>query len=249
MKRLQALVLLLVGTSLLIACGGPVPRVPPTPVLPRVLRVTGAADMTFFIAGLRDRARTHRPPLEVRYVPTDSDTGLRVLERGEADIALVSWLPAGPPAGYIALPLGTDDIAIVVHPRAGVSALTLEQVRRLFQGRHLTWAELGGADVPIRLVSRERGSGTRAAFEARVMAGARVALTAVVLPSGQAVVDYVARHEGAVGYASHRLVDARVRVLRVGGLLPGEKGYPLRRDLYALLPADAPAWVRRLLTP
>ncbi len=43
------------------------------------------------------------------------------------------------------------------------------------------------------MISREDGSGDRTAFEALAMGGERVTLNALVMPTSQAVVDYVAR--------------------------------------------------------
>ncbi len=250
MRRSEASLLLLVVGTLLLACSGPGRGIPPTPVLPRLLHIVGATDMAPQVDAIRARAATLSPPVEVRYTPTDTDTGVRLLAEGRADVALASWLPDGPPPGLTAIPLGQADIAVVTHPAAGVEALDMETLRRVFEGRYLSWEEVGGADVPIRLVSREAGSGTRAAFETLVMGEARVALTAVVMPSGKAVVDYVARHEGAIGYVAAPLVGqkARVTVLRVDDLHPGDADYPLRRALFALVREDAPRWVVELLT-
>ena len=233
-----------VGVAL-VACVGP--RQERSPSLPPLVRLVGATEMAPLAAEIQARARHMSPSVDVQYTPTNTETALRLLVAGKADIALASWLPKDPPQGFVAIPLGEDDVAIMVHPRAGVEALSLEALQQVFEGRHLSWEDLGGNAVPVRIVSREAGSGTRAAFEALVMRGRDVALTAVVMPSARAVVDYVARHEGAVGYASARWESRRVRVLRLDGSLPGEKGYPLHRSLYAILPKDAPAWIERLL--
>ncbi len=238
-------VLLLLGV--LSACLAPSSRAP-TPVSPpRLLKVVGATDMAPFVEDLRARAASATPPVEIRYVPTNTATGLRLLDEGQADIALASWLDGAPPAGFTARPIGQDDLAILVHPHSGISSLTLDEVRRVFEGRYLSWAEVGGADIPVRLTSREDGSGARAAFEALVMNETRVALTAVVLPSGQDVVSYVARHEGAIGYASARLVDERVLVVRIDGRLPGDKAYPLRHTVYLVLPEKPEDWMASLI--
>jgi hypothetical protein len=63
----------------------------------------------------------------------------------------------------------------------------------------------------------------------------RVTLNALVMPTTQAVVDYVADHRLAVGYATRDAVDSRVRVVPVEGLAPGQlaplEGYHLVRTL------------------
>ena len=203
--------------------------------------------MAPLVVDIQARGRRMSPPVEVRYLPVGTEMGLRLLKAGKADLALASWLPQGPPQGFVAVALGEDDIAVIVHPQVGVRALDLDTLQRVFEGRYLSWADVGGNEIPLRLVSREAGSGTRAAFESLVMGERSVALTAIVMPSAQAVVEYVSRHEGAIGYVSARWQGEGVSVLRVENVAPGDPDYPLRRTVYAVLPENAPAWTRALL--
>ncbi len=185
----------------------------PTPPLPPVIRVVGSSDMAPLVPRIQERVIAHIPDADVRYVPTNSAIGLRLLAAGEADIALVSDLPDTLPTGLTAIPVAEDRVVIIVYPGVQVGPLSPDDVRRIFEGRYLSWSELGGPEMPIRLVSREEGSGTRALFERVLMGEKRVALTAVVMPSAADVVHYVQRHEGAIGYVSHLVVNDRVRIL------------------------------------
>lgn len=239
MKRLISrwlTLLLIIGT--LTACHPWIPS-PPTPRPPRVIRVVGSSDLAPVVKQAEERAREVEPTWHLVYTPTNTTTGLRLLRQGRGDVALASWLSQRPGDGLSVYSLGMDAIAVIVHPGVGVEALDRRTLQRLFEGRYLRWARVGGNDVPIRLVSREEGSGTRMAFETLMMEGHPVALTAVVMPSAQDVVRYVARHEGAIGYVSIRLVHQGVDVLAIDGHLPTkeaiERGqYPLVRETYAV---------------
>ena len=102
--------------------------------------------------------------------------------------------------------LAQDAVAVIVNAANPASGLSLAQLREVFQGRALDWSSLGWGNQEVIVVSREDGSGTRAAFEAAVMEGRPVTLNAVVQPDGDAVVGYVARAPGAIGYVSHARV-------------------------------------------
>jgi phosphate transport system substrate-binding protein len=67
----------------------------------------------------------------------------------------------------IAFPLFT----LVVHPEVGVEDLSLEQIRQIYDGRVTNWQQLGGNDIPVRLIGRPGDSGTRRTFENRVLGG------------------------------------------------------------------------------
>ncbi len=211
----------------LVACTLPSKDVPPA--LPPTVRVVGSSDMAPLLPTIRNRIAAHIPNADVRYVPTNSTAGVRLLREGLADIALVSDLPADLPDDLLVIPVGEDDVVLIVYPDVQVPPLSPNVVRRIFEGHYLNWTEVGGNDFPIRLVSREKGSGTRALFERVIMENSNVALTAVVMPSAEDVVHYVRRHEGAVGYVG-RLVDTdHVRILDIDDATTKES---LHRTLY-----------------
>jgi phosphate transport system substrate-binding protein len=135
--------------------------------------------------------------------------------------------------------IAQDGIALVVHPQNAVGDLTLPQARDIFFGRILDWEEIGGTPGEIVVVSREDGSGTREVFEEMVMEEKRVTLTAIVMPSSEAVVEYVARHPTAIGYVSMGYLSSQVKALPVEGVSPTPEdiqsgAYPLTRPLYLL---------------
>ena len=72
--------------------------------------------------------------------------------------------PAGPQARR--LPVFT----LVVNKDAGVENLRLAQIRDLFAGV-TNWSQVGGNDVPVHLVNRDPGSGTRSTLVAKVLDG------------------------------------------------------------------------------
>lgn len=59
---------------------------------------------------------------------------------------------------------------------------------------------LGGADVPIQVLSRDQGSGTYDAFVSRVLGGQRLRTDARLLEDNAALVGAVAADEGAIGF-------------------------------------------------
>ncbi len=133
----------------------------------------------------------------------------------------------------------------MVHPRNTIPGLTLLQLHALFRGETSDWSTLKGASSETVIVSREDGSGTRAAFETLAMGGERVTLNALVMPTSQAVVDYVASHRGAVGYVSTGALTDGVRAVPVEDVAPTASAvrsgvYSLGRVLYLYTPNPAP---------
>ncbi len=210
---------------------------------PVTVRVVGATSFTSDLADLAAAYQADHPQVLIDVQGTDTAAGLRSLDNKEADLAAVSWQPAGTPlpSGLQAIPVARDGVAMIVHPGNPITGLTLLQVKALFEGEVLEWGTVGGRDEPPLVVSREDGSGTRDAFEAMVMGSERVTLDAVVMPSSQAVVSFVAGHANAIGYVTMGEINDRVKALRVEDESPSPANvragaYPLTRLLYLYWP-------------
>lgn len=160
-----------------------------------------------------------------------STAGVQAVLTGVASVGAVSRrLTAAESAqGLVAHTMGQDLLVLVVHPANPVAGLTLPQLRRLFAGEAVDWAELGGRSGPVHLVSREAGSGSREAF--REMIGP-VSPRAIVQSSAGAIRLAVAGDPQAVGYVNLSALQAGgVKPLRVDERAPGQPGYPLARPL------------------
>lgn len=102
-----------------------------------------------------------------------SGEGLRALGTATDKVAFSDGeKPDGLPAA-LPRPIAFLLFTLVANADTGVQDLTVEQIRRIYRGEVRNWSELGGKDLPIRLISRNPGSGTRSAFQRRVLNGAR----------------------------------------------------------------------------
>jgi phosphate transport system substrate-binding protein len=147
---------------------------------------------------------------------------LEGLQAGQCGLASASWLPDSEEAeGRLwKRAFARDSIVLITHSTNPVGGLSLPQLRGIFQGQVLLWSELGGLDVGVNPVSREGGAGTRAGFESLVMGKRDVALTAIVMPSSEAVAQYVATTPGAIGYVASAWLVPSVNLLAVEGVTP-----------------------------
>ncbi len=237
--------LLLAGAfaaGLLARCGEPVAT--PEPVF---LRAAGSTSMAWLMTELAAAYAESAPLVDIEVGGQGTEFGLNELAAGRVDLALASWLPADPDPRWQATAIARDGVAVIVHPSNDLDGLGLLRLRDLFAGRVYEWSRLrdGSAGGEVQVVSREAGSGTRQAFEVLVMDGHHVTPLAVVAPSSEAMVEYVATHPEAIGYVSMGSVNAGVKVLTVEGELPTPQSttrgsYPLSHELWVVT-ADPPA--------
>ncbi len=202
---------------------------------PVTLRVVAADSCEPLVERAAEAYEASRPWVTVELQVFNTALAAEVLREGGADIALLSWLQDFGEEDEDQLwteGLTRDGIAVIVHPQSALTEIGLAQLREIFLGRLQEWD-----GVVLNVVSREDGSGTRAAFEGIVLGGERTTLNAVVMPSSVSMVEHVASNPGAIGYVSTERLDDGVQVLSVEGVLPTEQTiadgrYPLWRHLY-----------------
>lgn len=125
--------------------------------------------------------------------------------------------------------IALDGVAVIVNPESTVEDLTIEQIKKIYTGEIKNWKEVGGADAPIVVVSREEGSGTRGAFTeitkvlSKNEAGAEIDGTtkdALIQGSTGAIMQTVASTPNTIGYVSLGSLGDRVKAVKVEGVEP-----------------------------
>jgi phosphate transport system substrate-binding protein len=138
--------------------------------------------------------------------------------------------------GIVVHTIANDGIAIVAEPGVTVNSLTMDQCRDIFSGAVTNWNQVGGPNMPIIVVSREEGSGTRGAFEELVLGEALMAEGAILQPSNGAVRTTCSTTPGAVAYLSFGYLDPSVKTISMDGAAPTPENvangsYPVSRPL------------------
>lgn len=203
------------------------------------LTVTGSTTILPIAEVTGEDFQTLNPGVRVLVSGVGSSAGIESVTQGSCDIGTSSrdLKPEEASHGLIGTPIAYDAIAVIVNPANKVRALSLSQVREIFEGHITNWKQVGGADLPIGLVNRDEASGTREAFTKIVLAGAPFFPEAAVLPGTGQVRSVVAGTPGAIGYISYGFVTSEVRAVAIDGVAPSPATvmngkYPVRRLLY-----------------
>jgi len=219
------------------------------------LQSLNASDIEQRSAGERHwiSARLDGRAVEVPIVALGSSTGFKALDNDSADIGMASRKIkkkevkmlarfgnlAGAEAEHV---IGLDALVIAVHPGNPVSQLTIGQLEQIYSGKIANWAQVGGADLPIRPLHRDMESGTRATFDEEVFGGSRPAAPGIHEVSGNAEThDTVLRQPGAIGYLPYADAgDVKKVAVKAGDLaavvpdrgIIATEDFPLTRRLY-----------------
>lgn len=175
-----------------------------------------------------EKFMTTHPNVRIAVQGGGSSTGVKSAGDGTVNIGAASReikddeLTTFPDLNVIVI--ARDGIAIVANADVTVDDLTIDQVRDIFSGAITNWNEVGGDDSAIVVISREEGSGTRAAFEEMVM-GKDVLITdqAILQPSNGAIRSTVASTPSSVSFLSFGYLDDSVKTIAISGVQPTEE--------------------------
>jgi len=185
------------------------------------------------------------PEIAITVKKTGSGDGIAALADGRCQIATSSRFMK--PDEFkkavdkgvlpVAHAIAMDGVCIVVHPSNPVKALKAEQVKDIYTGKIANWKELGGADKPIVVISRDTSSGTYESFTHFVMGKDKMIEKVEYVNSNPQAHSRVSTTEGAIGYVGLGFVDEKVRALEMNGVAPSAKTiqsgkYPFSRPLY-----------------
>ncbi|KAB1192998.1 phosphate ABC transporter substrate-binding protein [Haloferax sp. MBLA0076] len=226
------------------------------------------ADYFASLYGFEPTETQANPPFATSIGLSHSGTGCKSVRDGLVDIgnssgpitAELGISEAERDEKYVDHVLGRDGQPVVVSKDvfdAGVTELTGEEVKKIYQDEITNWSDVGGPDKEIYVVGRAEGSGTDTAFRLNMLGDAEAAMPGVDTRKGQnqQVKTVVQQNEGAIAYMALAFTGPQVKPIGIefdGTLFEPDKdaentifdsAYPLNRDLhqYTTITEDTPS--------
>ena len=226
------------------------------------------ADYFASLYGFEPTETRSDPPYPTTVSLSHSGTGCKAVRDGLVDIGNSSG-PITAELGiseeeaadqYVDHVVGRDGQPVVVSKDvfdAGVTQLTGEQIRGIYQDEITNWSEVGGPDQEIFVIVRAEGSGTDTSFRLNMLGDAEASMSGVDSRFGQnqQVAEAVSNNDGAIAYMALAFTGDQVPPIAIdfdGTVYEPDKdaentifdsAYPLNRDLhmYTLITEDTPS--------
>ena len=129
------------------------------------------------------------------------------------------------------VPIGSDAFVFIVNDSNPVNNITIEQIRGIYSGEIKNWKELGGKDIPIAAMRRNKNSGSQTALE-------KLMGDTPIKP------DYTTLLGRPIGfsfryYVTGMLGEGGVKILTINGIAPtaetiADGSYPVAGNIYAI---------------
>jgi len=218
--------------------------------------------------GFEPTEQRSQAPFQTTVGLSHSGTGCQAVVDGLVDIgnssgpitAELGWSEEKRDETVVDNVVGRDGQPVVVSKDvsdAGVSQLSGDQIRQIFQGEVDNWNELDGVDYDkeIYVIGRAEGSGTDTSFRLNMLGDADASMEVDTRQGqNQQVAQLVSQNEGAIAYMALAFTSDQVLPIAIdfeGTLYEPDpdaehtifdSDYPLNRDLhmYTLIEEDNP---------
>jgi phosphate transport system substrate-binding protein len=213
------------------------------PVGAQEVNIQGATTVSFGLMLPKKAEIEKLSGQSLKILPSSTSRGLSALVAGNADIAMLaeplddavaSALKAAPgsvdPAKLEGIHVANAETQIIVNPANGIAKLTDQQVADLFSGKAANWKDVGGADVPVLVVTEPTSSPhhlLQRLFKFQMSAKARP------VQNASQTAQVVAQVPGAISYLStaHQVPDRdKVKVVATDTKVPLELYVAIRKD-------------------
>lgn len=188
---------------------------------PNGLVLQGSTTFNTNVAEPYGRAIETETGLKLEFIPNKSSLGILALFEKTADLAMISTdlqnevevlRPGNPKLAFDRLKsfeITRTRAAFVVHSSNPVRQLPLDAVRKILSGEIANWKDVGGADLPIRVVAVREGGGVLATVEQRLLGKAHIsAPNSIRVQVGTQIVTVVGQEQGAFGITQLSIVQA-----------------------------------------
>lgn len=119
--------------------------------------------------------------------------------------------------------VAVSGIVPIVNQKLGINNLSLKQLRQIYTGKITNWQQVGGPNLPITVINRAAGSGTRVAFEQVVLKNGERSVNAQEQDSNGTVKEIVKNTPGSISYISFAYLNGQVQPVKINGVAPTAK--------------------------
>ncbi len=204
------------------------------------LEVVGTGDGLEILRAMANHYSKENPAVRVEVPPSiGSGGGIAAVGSGRAALGRVAreLSDVERDAGIIYTPIARLPSAFFTHKDVKIGTVTVEQLGDIYAGRVANWSDIGGPDLPIRVVRREDIDSTLVILRATMPGWKTLTITdrSKMALTTQDAIETVRKVPGAIGFAPYsKDLETGLAILRIGGVHPLEPAY-LSNNVLALI--------------
>lgn len=218
----------------------------------QAINISGSTTVLPIISIAAEEFKKLHPEINIIVNEGGSGVGINQLGEGKIDLGMVSRditqeeINTFPKVQFNTISIGKDAVVPVISSEiyaSGITALSLEEIAKIYRGEIRNWKELGGPDEDILVIDKEASRGTRHVFM-EIILGDKEAVAKgadLVLGSNNEEQTAISQSAAAIGMLSNAWLNDDVKGLNIkmadGSVIEPslkniiENKYPINRDL------------------
>jgi phosphate transport system substrate-binding protein len=186
------------------------------PAMADIVRLRGSGTVAIVVREIAEQYMRADPGRTVVVSTGGSWWGFKSLIDGTADIAMASSditedlgvLAKENGLRLSATTIGKDAVVPIVAETNPLNGIALSRLRDVYRGRIKNWHEIGGADLPIEILSASASSGTFEVWRERVLGYGAVISPDAEIVAGSDLMGRLRASPGAIGYTTLAYVSS-----------------------------------------
>jgi phosphate transport system substrate-binding protein len=196
------------------------------------LSVVGTGDGIELLRALGAAYSADNPDIKVLVPPSIGSGGGLAAVGGDKEVLARVARPltdSERALGLISTPMFRLPSAFFVHRGANVADVSARHLADIYAGKIVNWAEVGGADMRIKVVRREEADSTLTVLRQSMPGWKDLAITekSKTAVTTQDCINTVKDVEGAIGFGPFtKALEMELVVLKIDGKYPTDPDYP-----------------------
>ncbi|SJL83975.1 phosphate ABC transporter substrate-binding protein [Vibrio palustris] len=208
------------------------------------IHISGSTSVAEVVELLAENFEKHNPDTFISVQGINSLSGITMLKKGVADIALSShYLTQTEQESTLKVEtMAIDGLVMIANIKNPVTNLSRRELFDIYRGNITNWKQLGGPNRPIAVITREPTSDSRNSFETLIglikvineHQVSTITSNALVVNSSAMMKSLVHHNEQAIGYISSGAVDHSINAMTIDHIAStpnniAKRDYPLAR--------------------
>ncbi|GBD91768.1 phosphate-binding protein PstS precursor [bacterium BMS3Abin04] len=203
-----------------------------------MIRIKGSDTMKRLVTVLANEYMKRNSEVYINVAGGGSAEGIETLIKGEVDICNSSRPMKAEEIERLSLfynkmglsfLIGKDAVVLYLNKNNPVKNLSLNDVKKIYECKIKKWSEIGGDSENIKIITRNRFSGTRLFFRERFLDGEQICSDDYVFPTTREIINFIENNKDAVGYGGYGF-KGNINFAKINSVLPDS--ITIRNDKY-----------------
>lgn len=189
----------------------------------KTITINGSTTVHPLMEIIAENVQLKNKNITIKLTSSGTSEGIRSLSNDSTDIAMASnKISAEQKTSFrkknkefVEYLLAGDALVFIVNVNNPVKKLTENELTEIFNGNITNWKQIGGQDLPIKIISRNQKSGTFSFFKDIFLKSNQLNNTITYFETNEEVLKTISMDKSAIGFTNFSTLDYSVDPINI----------------------------------